>query len=192
MSRWAPGAALRLERAALELFAEQGYAATSVPEIAARAGLTTRTFFRHFPDKREVLFLRDRELPAVVAPLVAGAPAFLSPLGIVMHGFEAMAAGPFEDWRPALQARRALIGSDQGLRERELLKNVILAGVVAEALAGQGVGGPEARLVARYGVLVFEIALTDWLDSDNDTFPDVLHSTAYRMGQLVRPARQDE
>jgi AcrR family transcriptional regulator len=192
MSRWAPDAALRLERAALELFAEQGFAATSVPQIAARAGLTTRTFFRHFPDKREVLFLLERELPAVVAPLVAGAPAFLSPLGIVMHGFEAMAAGPFEGWRPALQARRAIIGSDQGLRERELLKNLLLAGVITEALARQGVGGREARLVARYGVLVFEIALADWLDSDSDTFSDVLHSTAYRMGQLVRPARQDE
>ncbi|MHA7143502.1 TetR/AcrR family transcriptional regulator [Arthrobacter sp. TmT3-37] len=192
MGRWAPDAALRLERAALELFTEQGYAATAVPEVAARAGLTTRTFFRHFPDKREVLFLHERELPAVVASLVAGAPAFLSPLGLVMHGFEAMAAGPFEGRRAELQARRAIIGSDEGLRERELLKNVLLAGGITEALSGQGVGKEEARLVARYGVLVFEIALNDWLDGDSDTFSDVLHSTAYRMGQLVRPARQEE
>ncbi|MFJ6001069.1 helix-turn-helix domain-containing protein [Arthrobacter sp. NPDC092385] len=192
MSRWAPDAALRLERAALELFVEQGYTATSVPEIAARAGLTTRTFFRHFSDKREVLFLRERELPAVAAALVAGAPAFLSPLGLVMHGFEAMAAGPFEGWREDLQARRAVVGSDPGLRERELLKNVLLADVLTAALLRHGVDRGEARLVARYAVMVFELALTDWLDTDGAALVDVLHSTAYRMGRLVRPPRQDE
>lgn len=192
MARWAPDAALRLERAALELFGEQGYAGTSVPQIAARAGLTTRTFFRHFPDKREVLFLRERELPHVVAALVAGAPAFLSPLGLVMHGFQAMAAGPFEAWKKDMQARRAVIGSDQGLRERELLKNILLADVITDALARHGVEGSEARLVARYAVMVFELALTDWLDTDGAAFVDVLHSTSYRMGRLVHPPRQDE
>lgn len=192
MSRWAPDAALRLECAALELFGEQGYAVTSVPQIAARAGLTTRTFFRHFSDKREVLFLRERELPVVVAALVAGAPAFLSPLGLVMYGFQAMAAGPFEGWKKDMQARRAVIGSDQGLRERELLKNVLLADVITDALARHGVEGSEARLVARYAVMVFELALTDWLDTDGTAFVDVLHSTSYRMGRLVHPPRQDE
>ena len=192
MSRWAPDAALRLERAALELFGEQGYTATSVPEIAARAGLTTRTFFRHFSDKREVLFLRERELPAVVAALVGGAPAFLSPLGLVMHGFEAMATGPFDGWKEDMQARRAIIGSDRGLRERELLKNVLLADVITTALLRHGVDRDEARLAARYAVMVFELALTDWLDTDGAAFVDVLHSTAYRMGRLIRPPRQDE
>lgn len=192
MSRWAPDAALRLERAAVELFSAQGYAATSVPQIAARAGLTTRTFFRHFPDKRDVLFLRERELPGVVEALVAGAPAFLSPLGLVMHGFEAMATGPFEGWREDIRSRRAIIGSDQGLRERELLKNVLLGEVISGALERHGVDGDEARMVARYGVTVFELALTDWLQADGSAFVDVLHSTAYRMGRLVRPARQDE
>ena len=74
MSRWAPDAALRLESAAVELFEEQGYGPTTVPQIAARAGLTTRTFFRHFADKRDVLFLRDREFPDVVGAALAGLP----------------------------------------------------------------------------------------------------------------------
>jgi AcrR family transcriptional regulator len=192
MSRWAPDAALRLERAAVDLFTDQGYAGTSVPQIAARAGLTTRTFFRHFSDKRDVLFLRERELPAVVEALVAGAPAFLSPLGLVMHGFEAMASGPFEGWREDIRARRAIIDSDQGLRERELLKNALLAEVISGALERHGVDGYEARMVARYGVTVFELAMADWLDADGATFVDVLRSTAYRMGRLVRPLRQDD
>lgn len=192
MSRWAPDAALRLERAAVELFTEQGYSRTSVPQIAARAGLTTRTFFRHFPDKRDVLFLRERELPGVVEALVAEAPAFLSPLGLVMHGFEAMARGPFEGWREDILARRAIIESDQGLRERELLKNLVLGDVIGAALERHGVEAREARLVARYGVTVFELALTEWLGMEGAAFVDVLRSTAYRMGRLVHPARQDE
>lgn len=192
MSRWAPDAALRLERAALELFAEQGYPGTSVPQIAARAGLTPRTFFRHFADKRDVLFLRERELPDVVAALVDGAPAFLSPLGLVMHGFEAMASGPFESWRADILTRRAVIDSDPGLRERELLKNVLLADVIGAALERHGVEAGEARMVARYGVMVFELALTEWLAADGSAVVDVLHSTAYRMGRLVRPPRQGE
>ncbi|MFC3300238.1 TetR family transcriptional regulator [Arthrobacter agilis] len=193
MSRWAPDAALRLERAAVDLFTEQGYAGTSVPQIATRAGLTTRTFFRHFPDKRDVLFLRERELPADVAALVAGAPAFLSPLALVMHGFEAVATGLFEGRREDLLIRRAIIGSDQGLRERGLLKNVLLGDVIGEALERRhGVDGDEARMVARYAVTVFELALTDWLTSEGASLVDVLHSTAYRMVRLVRPARQDE
>jgi len=77
MSRWQPNARDRLERAAVELFIDQGFAETTVPQITARAGLTTRTFFRHFVDQRAALFARDEELPALVARLVADAPASL-------------------------------------------------------------------------------------------------------------------
>jgi AcrR family transcriptional regulator len=75
MTRWTPDAALRLEAAALDLVEEQGYAATTVPQITARAELTTRTFFRHFADKRDVFFLRDREFPRVIAAALEGVPA---------------------------------------------------------------------------------------------------------------------
>ena len=188
MSRWAPDAALRLESAALELFAEQGYAATTVPQITARAGLTTRTFFRHFTDKREVLFLRDREFPVVVATVLAAAPAGLTPLELVMFGLEAVTAENFDLWRPGMIVRRSIIHSDDRLRERELLKSARLAAAIELALVNEGVEPAAAALVAPFGVLVFDIALTDWLDAGADTarpLPEVLRSTLVRLRALM-------
>jgi AcrR family transcriptional regulator len=185
MSRWAPDAAVRLEGAALELFAEQGYAATTVPQITARAGLTTRTFFRHFSDKREVLFLRDREFPAVVAALVAAAPAGLAPMDLVMFGFETVTAENFDGWRTGMVARRAIIRSDVRLRERELLKSASLAEAIERALVSDGVAAEAAALVAPFSVLIFDLALSDWLDasesSDGPGLPELLRTTRARL-----------
>jgi AcrR family transcriptional regulator len=186
MSRWAPDAALRLETAALELFAEQGYAATTVPQITARAGLTTRTFFRHFADKREVLFLREREFPTVVSTLLAQAPPGLPPIGLTMFGFEAAVSEGFAEWRPGMLVRRDIIRSDGHLRERELLKSSMLADAVATALAEYDVPTADAVPLARYGVLLFDLALDDWLDGD-DARPllDVLRETRARMHRVT-------
>ncbi|MGO4783880.1 helix-turn-helix domain-containing protein [Cryobacterium sp. W22_MBD10_FK3] len=188
MSRWAPDAALRLESAALELFAEQGYAATTVPQITARAGLTTRTFFRHFTDKREVLFLRDREFPVVVATVLAAAPAGLTPLELVMFGLEAVTAENFDLWRPGMIVRRSIIHSDDRLRERELLKSARLAAAIELALVNEGVEPAAAALVAPFGVLVFDVALTDWLDAGADAarpLTEVLQGTLVRLQALM-------
>lgn len=190
MSRWAPDAALRLEGAALELFAEQGYAATTVPQIAQRAGLTTRTFFRHFADKREVLFLRDREFPIVVATVLASAPTGLTPLELVMFGLETVTAENFDGWRRGMIVRRSIIRSDEGLRERELLKSSRLAAAIESALVAEEVAPADAALVAPFGVLVFETALTEWLDADPDggdvrSLPEVLRATLARLRTLT-------
>jgi AcrR family transcriptional regulator len=186
MSRWAPDAALRLESAALELFAEQGYSATTVPQITSRAGLTTRTFFRHFSDKREVLFLRDREFPAVVSSLVAAAPAGLAPMDLVMHGLETVTAENFDGWRRGMIARRSIIRSDERLRERELLKSARLAEAIEHALVDDGVAAEVAALVAPFGVLLFDAALADWLDAeDGRRLPDVLRATRVRLHGLI-------
>jgi AcrR family transcriptional regulator len=186
MSRWAPDAALRLESAALELFAEQGYAATTVPQITARAGLTTRTFFRHFSDKREVLFLRDREFPAVVTALVQQAPPSLTPMDLVMHGFETVTAENFDGWRDGMILRRAVIRSDEQLRERELLKSSRLADAIEWAIVDDGVEPSVAALVAPFGVMLFDAALAEWLDaSDGRRLPDVLRATRSRLQTLI-------
>jgi len=190
MSRWAPDAALRLESAALELFAEQGYADTTVPQITARAGLTTRTFFRHFTDKREVLFLRDREFPTVVATVLAAAPAGLTPLALVMFGLEAVTAENFDLWRNGMVARRAIIQADDRLRERELLKSSRLAEAIEHALIAEGVERSAAALVAPFGVLIFDTALTEWLDTDPARtevrpLPQVLRGTLARLQALT-------
>jgi AcrR family transcriptional regulator len=191
MSRWAPDAALRLESAALELFAEQGYAATTVPQITARAGLTTRTFFRHFTDKREVLFLRDREFPTVVASVLSAAPAGLAPLELVMFGLETVTAENFDRWRDGMIVRRGIILSDDRLRERELLKSSRLAVAIERALVDEGVESAVAALVAPFGVMLFDTALTDWLgDADGETdagrsLPEVLRGTLARLRALM-------
>jgi AcrR family transcriptional regulator len=186
MSRWAPDAALRLESAALELFAEQGYAATTVPQITARAGLTTRTFFRHFGDKREVLFLRDREFPTVVSRLVAAAPAGLAPMDLVMHCLETVTAENFDGWRRGMIQRRAIIRSDERLRERELLKSARLAEAIERALVDHGVAVDVAALVAPFSVVLFDTALAEWLDAGGDRrLPDVLRTTRVRLQSLL-------
>jgi AcrR family transcriptional regulator len=190
MSRWAPDAALRLERAAMELFASQGYAETSVPEIAQHAGLTTRTFFRHFTDKREVLFLRERELPTVVASLLAEAPESLTPIRLVMSGFEALAAGPFQGWRPQMQARHAIISSNPALRERELLKNAILTEVITDALTASGIQPEDAIITARCAVMIFEIALFQWLaDDEASALIPLLHAAEERLASVIAHER---
>ncbi|MFG6501878.1 helix-turn-helix domain-containing protein [Microbacterium sp. P05] len=165
MTRWAPDAALRLEQAAIELFEQQGYAATTVPQIAERAGLTTRTFFRHFVDKREVLFLRDREFPEVVANALAGLPDDLDPLSMVEQGLTA-ATAPLQQWRASILRRRALIRSESALHERELLKSANLSDAVAASLRSRDVPPREARLLAALSVIVFDEALEAWLDAD--------------------------
>jgi AcrR family transcriptional regulator len=190
MSRWAPDAALRLERAAMELFTEHGYSATTVPLIAERAGLTTRTFFRHFADKRDVLFLREREFPEVVARLLAGAPAGLDPLGLLMHGLETVAAGDLEGWRGEIAARRAVVLSEPALRERELLKSAVLTDAMRDALVERSVPAEDAALAARTAAALFDASLEQWLGERDSTLVVVLHEQCLRLRRLVSAAEQ--
>ncbi|ROQ64345.1 TetR family transcriptional regulator [Rathayibacter sp. PhB152] len=190
MSRWAPDAALRLERAAMELFSEHGYSATTVPSIAERAGLTTRTFFRHFADKRDVLFLREREFPQVVARLIAGAPEGLAPLGLLMHGLETVAAGDLEGWRSEIAARRAVVLSEPALRERELLKSAVLTDAMRDALVERSVPAEDAALAARTAAALFDASLEQWLGERDSTLVVVLHEQCLRLRRLVSAAEQ--
>src|SRR6195952_1177916 len=119
MGRWEPDARERLENAALDLFAERGFEKVTVPEITARAGLTTRTFFRHFADKREVLFADADQMPALAARLVLEAPPELGPIELVARGLPTLAANAFERRLQQLQQRKAVIDGNDGLRERE-------------------------------------------------------------------------
>src|SRR6476469_7096974 len=117
MARWQPGASERLEAAAWQLFAETGFAETTVPDITARAGLTPRTFFRYFADKREVLFAGDAEYLARVAALARSAPADLGPMELVRWALPTLAEEEFEGRRDRLRARQTIVGADAGLRE---------------------------------------------------------------------------
>jgi AcrR family transcriptional regulator len=164
MGRWQPGARGRLERAAVELFLEQGFADTTVPQITERAGLTTRTFFRHFADKREVLFTGEEDLPALVAGFVADAAATASPMEVVTHGLRTVMTPLFEGRAEYLRARRAVIEADEGLRERELRKLAELSDVIRDGLRRRGADDLTATLASRLAVTVFNVAVTRWLD----------------------------
>jgi AcrR family transcriptional regulator len=139
-----------------------------VPQITARAGLTTRTFFRHFADKREVLFAGEEELPGRISALVAAAPPELTPMALIAYGLRAMAVAVFEGQRDQLRTRRAVVRSDDGLRERELRKQSVIAEVAAEGFRDRGLDDPTAVLAARIAVTAFSVAVDRWLSTDDD------------------------
>ena len=169
MSRWEPGARDRLERAALDLFLERGFDQTTVPQITARAGLTTRTFFRHFADKREVLFAGEDVVPALVAELIAHAPASMGPMEVIRWGFQTIATTLFQDRIDFLRKRRAVIDSNEGLRERELGKLANLSDSIASGFLARGVDDLHATLAAETAVTVFKVAVRRWIDqTDSD------------------------
>lgn len=167
MSRWRPDARERLERAAVELFVEQGFAATTVPEITARAGLTTRTFFRHFADKREVLFA-GQEIPDLATRLLADAPASTDPATLILDGLKTLAESRFEGRRDEIRVRRAIIRSDDSLLERDQRKRAGLREAVRAALVDRDVEATAAVLFAEVTVSVLQVALDEWLDQDGD------------------------
>jgi AcrR family transcriptional regulator len=161
MTRWEPNARGRLELAALELYGERGYDQTTVAEIAKRAGLTERTFFRYFADKREVLFHGAAMLEERLVQGIQDAPPALSPLDAVGAAL-ATAAGPLEESRDFVLRRQAIIMANPELQERELIKLAALAVALADALRRRGVPDPAASLAAEAGVAVFKVAFLRW------------------------------
>jgi AcrR family transcriptional regulator len=164
MARWEPDARGRLETAAMELFRERGYVRTTVEEIAARAGLTERTFFRYFADKREVLFSGSKALEKSIIDRIAVAHAEASPFRVVVAAFEA-AADELQDLRhfDFVRARYALVTKHAELQERELIKLSSLALAVAKALRARGVSEPAASLAAEAGIAVFKVGFERWV-----------------------------
>jgi AcrR family transcriptional regulator len=162
MSRWEPNARERLVQAAMELYRERGFDETTVAEIAARAGLTERTFFRYFADKREVLFWGSAALQELLAQRVASAPDSSAPIDAVAAALEATSV-MFEERREFARQRHALIAANPELQERELIKLASLATALAEALRRRGVTDPAASLAGEAGIAVFRLAFDSWV-----------------------------
>jgi AcrR family transcriptional regulator len=169
MARWQAGARERLEHAALALFLEQGFAETTVPQIAARAGLTTRTFFRHFADKREVLFAGDHAVPTFVRQLMAQAPPALRPIPLILSQLGPFADTVFGQRRDVLNRRHQIVRTDQGLRERELQKMATLRVAIVEGFVQRGTNELTATLAADLAMMVLGTALAQWLHADEST-----------------------
>lgn len=160
--RWAPDARGRLGRAAFELFSEQGFAATTIPQITARAGLTTRTFFRYFVDKREVIFGGD-EIPETTARLIASAPTDLEPMELLRHVLHQVATERFDGHREQTAAWRTIVNANDSLRDRDARKRADLVHAARAAFIERGEPPLHATLLAEVGVLVFQVALEEWV-----------------------------
>lgn len=168
MGRWQPHARGRLEQAALALYSERGFENTTVAEIAERAGLTERTFFRHFADKREVLFAGAGALQDLIVSTVAGASDALPPMEAVAAGLEAAGTRYFGPERHEFARRRqAIIAANSDLQERELIKLASLSAALAQTLRRRGLGGPAARLTAEIAIAIFKSAFERWIDEAN-------------------------
>ncbi|MGQ4514426.1 TetR family transcriptional regulator [Streptomyces sp. DW26H14] len=157
----------RLQQAALELYRERGFDQTTTAEIAARAGVNERTFFRHFPDKREVLFGSEDALREALTGAVAEAPEDLRPLDVLLHAFR-KAAPILEGNRPFSEPRLAVIAATPALRERELIKSASLTEAVAAALRERGTDGRRAGLAAHIGWAAFHDAIEGWVDDPSE------------------------
>jgi AcrR family transcriptional regulator len=167
MGRWEPNARGRLERAAMELYLERGFEQTTVAEIARRAGLTERTFFRQFADKREVLFSGQDALQEIIIGAIAVAPDSVAPIDAVAVGLEATGA-LFGERREFARQRQAIITANAELRERELIKLAHLGAASATALRERGVAEPTATLAAEAGIAVFRIAFERWVNAPGE------------------------
>ncbi|AQA04884.1 TetR family transcriptional regulator [Mycobacterium sp. MS1601] len=166
MARWEPDAQGRLERAALDLYSERGYDQTTVADIAERAGVTERTFFRHFADKREVLFRGD-ELAQSIASALQGVPDSVPPLDAVATAL-ASTATFFDERKPHSLKRQSVIKANSALQERELIKLASMAAIMGDALRSRGVAEPAASLTAQAGIGVFKVAFERWLADRSD------------------------
>ncbi|MCS7475877.1 TetR/AcrR family transcriptional regulator [Umezawaea endophytica] len=166
MGRWEPGARERLVVAAVDLFTEQGYDATTVAQIAERAGVTKSTFFRHFPDKRELLVAGQEALCLLLTEGIAEAPDDAGPLAAVGAGLEraSTAMGPLS--RELAPRLKAAVAASAELQERDALKSVSLAAAMTAALVARGVPDPTAALASEMGVLAFKRGYAEWSEGD--------------------------
>ncbi len=187
MGRWQPGARERLERAALDLFLEQGFTDTTVPQITERAGLTTRTFFRHFADKREVLFAGEESVPEQVAHFMAEAPPSLGPMELITQSLAPATAKIFEGrGLDYLLRRRAVIDAEPALQERELRKFALMSQAMEQGFRDRGVDDLTARLAAELAVTTIRVAATRWLDQNGDPdLPTTINQTLAAIGNLT-------
>jgi AcrR family transcriptional regulator len=181
MARWEPDARGRLVLAAMELFRERGFDRTTVAEIAARAGLTERTFFRYFADKREVLFWGASALQQGLLEAIQSAPRSAAPLEMVVAALEATAP-LFEKRRVFARQRQHLISAHAELQEREVMKLSSLAAAASTALVGRGVPEPAARLAAEAGITIFKVAFERWVEDSKPR--DLSHHIRSALGEL--------
>lgn len=185
MSRWEPNAKGRLQQAALDLYQERGFDQTTVTEIAERAGLTERTFFRHFADKREVLFGEQETLLEICLSTIETAPDTATPIQIILTALEAMVP-TLQERHDLIRQRQSVIAATPSLQERTLHKDATFTVAMADALKRRGIAAPAATLAANTGGLVFTTAYTRWAaESDGPDLSRLIQDSFEQLKSLV-------
>ena len=189
VARWEPGTRERLQNAALDLYLSRGFEKTTTEEIARAVGVTERTFFRHFADKREVLFDGQNQLELALVRAVTGAPADADPLELIEVALEQAAAFFSEERRAHSRRRQKVIDSHPALQERELLKLTHLAAALTEALRNRGVPDPTAELAAGTGLVVFLQSFRAWLSpEENRSYLAIERDLVRELGAVIHPS----
>jgi AcrR family transcriptional regulator len=185
MGRWEPNARGRLAQAALTLYAEQGFEQTTAAEIARRAGLKERSFFRHFADKREVLFYGTDSLRDLLVSAIADAPSSATAMDSVSAALQVV--GAMVEENPELaRLRYAVVSANAELRERELIKLAELAAAMAEALRDRGIPGSAASLAAETGVAVYRVAFARWISEPGQPdLPEILRESVEELRDVL-------
>lgn len=185
MARWEPDSRGRLEKAALSLYGERGFEDTTVAEIAERAGLTERTFFRYFADKREVLFWGAGSLQDLLVSAVLGAPKSATPIEAVAVALDA-AGALLEERRDGARQRQEIIAANVELQERELIKLATLASALAEALRRRGATQAVAMLTAEAAIVVFKVAFARWLvEANRRTLSELMRASLVELRSVT-------
>jgi AcrR family transcriptional regulator len=184
MGRWQPGARERLVVAAVDLFTEQGYDATTVAQIAERAGVTKSTFFRHFPDKRELLVAGQETLCRLLTEGIAEAAANASPLEAVAAGLERASTAMGHMSRELAPRLKAAVAASAELQERDALKSVSLAAAMTTALVARGVPDATAALAGELGVLAFKRGYARWSEGDSDSKDELAQHSLAALDEL--------
>jgi AcrR family transcriptional regulator len=176
MGRWEPNSRGRLAQAAMALYAEQGFDQTTTAEIARHAGLTERSFFRHFPDKREVLFYGMDSVRELVVGAITDAPSSAGPMEAVGVALQAVAA-MVQETPEFARERYSIVSANAELRERELVKFAEFATAMRAALRDRGVPEPAASLAAETGIALYRVAFARWIgepgESSQASHPDL-------------------
>jgi AcrR family transcriptional regulator len=186
VGRWAEDANGRLRAAAMQLYVERGFDETTVADIAAKAGVTARTFFRHFADKREVLFAGSSELQDVLVAALEKAPFEATPMQAVAVALDTASEFLGQN-REYSRQRQAIINSHADLLERELIKLARLADALAGGLRRRGVPEQDASLAAEAGLVVLRVAFGRWVrpGDDGESLGDMMSEILTRLGTIT-------
>ena len=186
MGRWEPNGRGRLAQAALDLYVERGFDQTTVAEIAERAGLTERTFFRHYADKREVLFEGSAVLQQLMVDAVATAPESASPMEAAAAALDPIAE-MFDERRDFSRRRNSVISANPELKERELIKLATLTEAIAATLHERGVAEPAASLAAQATIGVFHVSFQRWVaPGETRNLAELMHESLAELKTVVR------